>query len=120
MITTNFFLTAARILVFVISAGFLFDRSKKYFLKKDRQTFIKYATTLVVWMSILLSTFYTPFFNESDTGSLLLFYMLILAFVLIFKLLNMIERAEDKIAQIVKYDAIMDFKSKKNKNAKNK
>lgn len=110
MISIRLLLFVTRIVAFLISLGFIVDRSKKFFQKGERQTFLKYAASLVVWVIVIFSTFYSLLFQESNVGFLLIFYMLIFAFALIFRLLNMIERIEDKITRIVKHQALHDLK----------
>lgn len=106
-------ITSTRAVIVVVSFGFIYDRSRKFFQKRERQTLIKYATSMFVWLGILSFTIYNPLFSENDFGSLLIFYILIISIILIFKLLNMIERIEDKITQIVRHQALSDLKKKR-------
>jgi hypothetical protein len=110
MNTINFILQVTRIIIFIVSLGFIFDRSKKFFQKGERQTLIKYITSMVVWLFVLMFTIRMPFNQNIEIGIMIIFYMLIINFVLVFKLLNMIERIENKITQIVKQIALIEFK----------
>ena len=100
----NLFLIT-KLLITGLAAIFIIDRSKKYFTKKQGQTILKYSVSLAIWVAILIVTYSSDSMSINSLSSLL-FLGLTIVFVLIFKLLNMIERLEEKITQIVRKGAL--------------
>ncbi len=110
-----------RIIVILISLYFLVSGFYKFFKREHYQSLFKLLVTLIVWGGILIfiSTPNITHFISKKLGlgenlNTLIFTGFILVFILLFKLINIIEKVERDITDIVRKEAIKKIGAKSN------
>ncbi len=112
-------LSIYQIIIVVISGVFTFDRAYKYINKEHGQSFFKFISTFIIWGTISIIILFPDivyYLNKKlGTGeslNTLIFIGFILLFVIIYKLLNTIERIERNITEIIRSEALSEIKNK--------
>ena len=105
-----------RLFIAFLALYFIAVRLWKFIRKERSQSFFKLLTFLVVWTGVLI---FSLFPNLALTLSIklglaenlnpLIFIGFIVTFVVIFKLLSIIEKIERNITEIVRKQALKDF-----------
>jgi hypothetical protein len=100
------------ILVFVSSAIIL-QTIFKYLQREQSQTFFKFITAMIIWGGIFIFTIF-PAFSHTITHTLgfgenlntLIFLGFIVVFLVLTKVIRIIERIERNISEIVRKEAL--------------
>lgn len=115
-----FFIYLYRVIIIAISLYFITTRSKAFFKKESGQTIYKLLITIFVWTGvsfvIIFSSKVSSFTREIGFGenfNTLIFMTFVVVFIIIFKLLSVIERIERSITDMVRKEALKDLKIKK-------
>lgn len=102
-----------QILISALSLFIMVDRTTKYLRKETRQSLLKFIVIFAIWAAILIIALFPPILKfvmgrlglgEGLNG--LIFFGFIIIFSLIYKLLNIIERIERNITEIVRKEAL--------------
>jgi len=113
-------LSVYQIVILIISLYFIFGATAKYIKKEEGQTFIKFFFAIAVWSGIII---FSIFPNLTRTISLklgfgenlntMIFIGFIIVFMIIFRLINIMERIERNISEIVRKEALSKLENKK-------
>jgi hypothetical protein len=101
---------------------FLLNSLAKFFRGERSQTIFKLLSAIVIWGGILVFSFF-PDLTHSLSKNLglgenlntLIFIGFVAIFALIFKMLNIIERIEKNISEIIRKEALKSLKSNSSK-----
>ncbi len=111
-----------RILLIMISLAFIVDRWAKFIRKERDQSIFKLLLTLLVWSFVLvISILPTIAYEISEKIGLgknldsLIFMGFIIVFMLIYKLLSIIEKIEKSITDIIRTQAIENYRNSTSK-----
>lgn len=110
-----------RWVLIVLSLFVITDRLLKFARREAGQSLFKFISSLTIWSVILLISIYPDFayFIAGKLGmgknlNTLIFFGFVVVFMLIFKMLSIIEHLESQITEIVRATAIKkDLKDKK-------
>ncbi len=112
-------LNLIQIVLASISLFFLVDRLARFFRREKAQSLFKFVAFVIIWLMVLLvSLFPTLAYTISrslgmgESLNTLIFAGFIVVFAIIYKLLNIIERLERNITEIVRKEALKDLKTK--------
>jgi small membrane protein len=104
-------------LLVVLSAAFIIDRSRRFIRKERDQSIFKLSLTIFVWANIMMIAIYPKLaYDISDAIGLgknldsLIFMGFIIVFMIVYKLLSIIERVEKNVTDIIRKQAIESFK----------
>lgn len=107
----------ARIVLITISFLIIINQLIRFYKKEKGQTYFKLISTLFIWISILLisalpniASFVSSKLGFGDNLNTLIFIGFIVVFLLVFKLLDIIERLERNITEIVRKQALKEIK----------
>ncbi len=107
-------------ILIIISTAFITTYLIKFIKRESGQTFFKLISTEIVWASILvlaispaLSRSLSRFFGFGENLNTLIFIGFVVVFLIIFKLLNSIEKIERNLSEIVREEALKNIKNKK-------
>ncbi len=109
--------TIYKLIILIISLYFIFERVRKYSQNEYTQTLFKLFVSLSIWIGliaiVLFGDWFIHFSNQElgSTESLLLLGFMIV-FMLIFRLLSIIEKVERQIIEIVRADALKKIQKK--------
>lgn len=105
----------ATLIIACIAAYFVLDRLGRYWKHERTQTFFKLFVTAFVWIPVFIISIF-PGIAYSAIKSLgmenfnsVIFSGFVVVFILIFKLLSIIERLEHNITEIVRKEALKDL-----------
>lgn len=112
MTTTIFQISIALIAFFFFTSGFI-----KFFHGERRQSFFKLLTNSIIWLSIILFSLF-PSATHTISAKLgfgenlntFIFIGFIIVFMILFKIIDIIERAERNISEIVRKEALKEIK----------
>ena len=97
----------------VIAFGFFISGCIKFVRREQSQTFFKLFANSVVWLSILIFSIFpsaTHKISENlgfgESLNTFIFIGFVIVFMLLFKIINMIERTERHISEIVRQEAL--------------
>lgn len=100
-----------------ISFGFLANAWFKFLRREQRQTVFKLLANNLVWLGILLFSLFpqaTHVLSEKlgfgDSLNTFIFIGFVLVFMILFKIINMIERVERNISEIVRNETLSPLK----------
>lgn len=107
-----------QMLLAVASAAFLFSGAVKFFQREKSQTFFKFLASTLVW-GVILSFSLFPQFSHTLNSKLgfgenlntLIFIGFILVFAILFKIINIIEKIERSISEIVRKESLEKIKT---------
>ena len=102
-----------QIILAITAIGFLLTGFFKYLKGQRSQTLFKLLTMLIIWGSVLLFSLF-PSITHSISEKLgfgeslntLIFIGFVIIFAILFKLINIIERTERNISEIVRKEAL--------------
>lgn len=108
-----------QIILAIIAIIFLLTGLVKFAGQQRSQTFFKFIVTLIVWGGILMfsvspRTSYTvsELLGLGQNLNTLIFIGFVVIFIIIFRLLNVIERLERNISEIVRKEALEKLNTK--------
>lgn len=97
----------------LISIMFLWNGISKFIRKEKYQSLFKVFSTIVIWGGILIFSFFPKIShtisNKLDLGenlNTLIFFGFVVTFIAIFKLINITEKLERNISEIVRREAL--------------
>ena len=106
-------LSLLKILIFLLSAFFIFEAFKKFIQKQKGQTFLKFSVQLIIWLSTEVLIIYPKLaqlvsqkLGFGDNLNTLIFLGFIMIFLILFKIVSLIERLEQNISEIVRKEAL--------------
>ena len=106
-------LSLLKIIIFLLAVFFIFEAFKKYIRKQKGQTFLKFFIQLTVWLSVAVLIIYPRLaqvisqkLGFGDNLNTLIFLGFILIFLILFKIISLIERLEQNISEIVRKEAL--------------
>jgi len=109
-----------KIIVILISSYFIVRQLYKFLNREQYQSFIKFIATIIVWGGVIvfisvpgLSHFISEKLGLGKNLNTLIFTGFILVFILIFKLISIIEKVEKNITDIVRKEALREVKNEK-------
>ncbi|MEN9327346.1 MAG: hypothetical protein RI947_154 [Candidatus Parcubacteria bacterium] len=102
-----------------ISLWFIATRLLRFLRREQSQSLFKFMTFLVIWSTIFLiavfprvASYLAALAGLNGDGGMIILLGFIIVFLIIFKLLSVIEHMERNITQIVRRDALRDLKYK--------
>lgn len=102
-----------RIILAVVAGTFVFSAFAKFMKRENRQTIFKLIANSFVWISVALFAIFpstTHLISErlgfGESLNTLIFIGFVIVFVILFKIINMIERTERNISEIVRKEAL--------------
>jgi len=109
-----------RIILIGFSVPIIVSRLVRFFKREEGQSFYKLFSTLIVWMPILaisinpqIAYYISAKLGLGENLNTLIFISFIIVFILLFKLLGLIENLERNITNIVRKEALKDIKPEK-------
>jgi hypothetical protein len=97
----------------VISLLFLVSAWMKFLRREQRQTIFKLLTNSVIWLGILIFSLFpasTHLISEKlgfgESLNTFIFIGFVVVFMILFKIITMIERIEKNISEIVRKEAL--------------
>lgn len=109
-----------RIILGIISTFFLVERGLRFAKKERNQSFFKLLTTFVIWGSIFIFSFFPDIahiisrnLGLGENLNTLIFSGFVFVFLIIFKLLDNIEKLERNISEIVRKEALRELNNLK-------
>jgi hypothetical protein len=109
------FLYPYQIVLLIISLLFLFDRLQKFIKKEPRQSLLKLLASIIIWSSILILTIVPSLASEitklagaHDQFEALILIGFTVVFMVIYKLLAVIEKLDKNITELVRKEALRD------------
>lgn len=110
-------LSLIQIILVFVSTAYVVDRAGRFIRKERSQSIFKLLLTIWVWSSILLISLFPKLaYDISDAIGMgknldsLIFMGFIVVFILIYKLLSIIENVEKTVTDIIRKQAIESFK----------
>lgn len=106
-------LSILQILIALISLSYIINSALRFFRREKRHSFLKFATTILIWATIFFISVFPNEFKaflsylglEGDIN-FMIFTGFIIVFILIFRLLTIIEGLEQNITEIVRKEAL--------------
>lgn len=106
-----------RTILVLIALSFIISSGSKFFKRGQSATLFKFAVTSVLWVSVVVLTVFPGLAHQinrylgfGENLNTLIFIGFVMTFVLIFKLLNIIENTERTITDLVRKDALRNMK----------
>ena len=106
-------LSIFHVVLVAVSVLFLINGAAKFFRREERQTLVKFLAYLAVWGSILtfglfpgVSRFVSERLGFGENLNTMIFMGFVAVFVVLFKLINTVERLERNISEIVRREAL--------------
>ncbi len=110
-----------QIILGTISIFFLVQRSLRFIRKERGQSLFKLLATIIIWGSIFIFSFFPNIAHTisrnlglGENLNTLIFSGFVFVFLLIFKLLDQIEKLERNISEIVRKEALRELNNLKN------
>jgi hypothetical protein len=108
-----------QIAILVISLVMIYFGLEKFFQRQATQTFFKLIVRLIIWGGMSLVALFPDLTDtiakfigiEGNINAVILLGFL-LVFLLIFKILSVVERLEQQISTIIRHDALKKFKDR--------
>lgn len=108
-----------RIIMAVVASIFLINSWLKFLKRENNQTFFKLVTNNIIWLSIgifsLLPTETHSISEKLGFGESLntfIFIGFVIVFAILFKIINILERTERNISEIVRKEALSQITEK--------
>jgi len=102
-----------RIVMATVSVGFLLNSWLKFSKGEKGQTFFKLITNNVIWISVIVFSLFpqaTHDFSQKlgfgESLNTFIFIGFVLVFAILFKIINILERTERNISEIVRKEAL--------------
>lgn len=108
-----FGLSLYQIILLIISLIFLFSSITKFFRREKSQTIFKLISAILIWGAVLVFSIF-PELTHSISKKLglgenlntLIFIGFVILFMIVFKIINILERIERNISEIVRKEAL--------------
>lgn len=111
-----------RWILIILAAFIILERFSKFLKREAGQSLFKLISSLSIWSFILLISIYPNFayfiarkLGMGENLNTLIFLGFVITFMLIFKILSIVEKIEQQITEVVRKTAIKNEKFKKNK-----
>ncbi|MDO8658007.1 MAG: DUF2304 family protein [Candidatus Levybacteria bacterium] len=108
--------------IILISFFFIVNKLAKFFKREQRESVLKLTTTLFIWFAIIIFSLFPPLARQvsqrlgfGENLNTLIFLGFVIVFILIFKLLGIIENIERAITEIIRKEALKDIKNSQKK-----
>ena len=108
-----------QIVLGMIALLFIANSLIKFVKKEKGQTFFKFLATIVIWGSIFAFAIFPNIAHAlskklglGDNFNTLIFIGFVIIFIIIFKLLSIVERLEQSISEIVRKEALNKLENK--------
>ncbi len=108
-----------QIAVLLISLVMIYFGLEKYFQRQATQTFFKLLVRIIVWGGMSLVALFprltdqiASFIGIVENVNAVIMLGFLLVFLLIFKILSVVERLEQQISTLIRQDALNNFKKK--------
>lgn len=108
-----------QLIISVISFFYILNSTLRFFRREKRHSFLKFITTVIVWLAILLISVFPKIFKYilsllglSGDINFIIFAGFIIVFILIFRLLSIIEGLERNITEIIRKEALKKLNEK--------
>lgn len=108
-----------QIIIALVSALMIFASFKKIMKGEARQTFMKFFMTVFVWVGILTFSLFPGLANEISKRSgmgenlnTLIFLAIVVIFIIQFRTLNITEKLEQSISELVREEALKNIRTK--------
>lgn len=102
-----------QIILGLIALTFIINGVLKFFKKEQGQTFFKFFITIFIWGSIFifaifpkLSHMLSQKIGLGENLNTLIFIGFVVVFAILFKMLNVLERTERNVSEIVRKEAL--------------
>jgi len=109
-----------QILLSAISLIFIVNELFKFFRRESGQTLLKFVVIELVWISILtltlfpgLSRYISQKLGFGENLNTLIFVGFVFVFIIIFRLLSVIEKNEKNLSELVRKEALEKLKERK-------
>jgi hypothetical protein len=106
-----------QIILTLISLFFIMSQSVRFLKRESGQSFFKFIVLELIWISILLLTLFPDISRTisytlgfGDNLNTLIFIGFVVVFIIIFKLLNIVEKLERNLSEIVRKEALKNVK----------
>jgi len=106
-------ISAYQIILSLVALLFLINGTVRFMKKEKTHSFFKFQATLVIWGSILFIGLLPQFahsisqkFGMGENLNTLIFTGFVVIFMVIYKLLNIIEKLERNISELVRKEAL--------------
>ncbi len=112
-------LSIYQIFLVIISSLFLWSAFSKFIKKEKGYTFLKFLITIVIWGGILFFSLFpdtarllSQKLGMGESLNTFIFLGFVIVFLIIFKLINIIQRIERNISEIVRKEALKKIEKK--------
>jgi hypothetical protein len=102
-----------QLIVALVALGFFVNGFLKFIRGERSQTFFKFLANSVVWLSVILFSLFpnmTHKFSEKlgfgESLNTFIFIGFLIVFIILFKIINILERTERNISEIVRKEAL--------------
>lgn len=109
-----------QIVIALVSLAMIFTRSAKLIKGESSQTFLKFFMTVFVWSGVLFFSLFPDLaqliskkLGMGDSLNTLIFSAFVVIFLILFKILNIIEKIERNISGLVREEALKSIKVKR-------
>ena len=106
-------LSLLKIIIFLLSAFFILEAFKKFIKKQKGQTFLKFFVQVFIWSAVGFLVVYPKIaqvisqkMGFGDNLNTLIFLGFVFVFLILFKIISLIERLEQNISEIVRKEAL--------------
>jgi len=106
-----------QLLFAAIAFGFWLNALLKFFRRERSQTIFKFLANSVIWLGIVLFALFPKETHtiSADLGfgeslNTFIFIGFVIVFIILFKIINMIERVERNISEIIRKEALTKIK----------
>jgi hypothetical protein len=96
-----------------IAFGFWLNALLKFFRRERSQTFFKFFTNSIIWLGVMVFALYPKVthilsvkLGFGDSLNTLIFIGFLFVFMILFKIITMIERVEKNISEIVRDETL--------------
>lgn len=114
-------LSLLQLILTLLASAMILQGLIRYVKREQRQTFFKLAANIIIWGAVLTFTLF-PLFSHTITRNLgfgenlntLIFLGFVVIFLVITKIIRIIERIEGNISEIVRKEALDKLNNKEN------
>ena len=106
-------MTIFQIIIASVALAFWINTAIKFFKREKGQTFFKFLASTIIWFSIAVFSLLPSVTHQlsiklgfGESLNTLIFVGFIIVFMILFKLINIIERIETNISEIVRKEAL--------------
>lgn len=113
-------LSILQIVIAIISVLYILNSTSRFIRREKSSSILKFLATFLIWTIIFLIAVFPEFFKTElrylgfgENFNFIIFAGFIIVFVLIFRLLTIIEHLEKNITEIVRKEALRSLPKKK-------